>query len=342
MSKVIIPVWKDLEKVIASAQGELIICSPFYSATGLKHVLDSLTQPLIIRIFTRISPSDWANRISDPEALLIFLNDTEAKGHRPALLVNQRLHAKAYVSNKKKALVGSSNLSDGGFEQNVEIMVVLSGNQAAAVADLIEQKIKPDAKKISPQKLKIWINRHKKSVEEVRKAAESVQASKLREAQRNLDKMLGFGSSKTKRKLIKKTELKQFIKWLKKNNKLAGAKVLISRHENEYGQNLQGHVKQCFFSALRFVKENTKLQSSLAHSLKGMQRDDVYQLTENVSKAWLKHIDKHATDSGGCYDYAILRGILPPSAGGTRLGGGGGISTLKRMLPLVAQYLQEN
>lgn len=344
MAQVMIPAWKDLVEVIQSAQDELIICSPFYSETGLDHVRANLPTKLImtIQIFTRISPSDWANRISDPEALLLFLQDTSAIGHSTALFVNQRLHAKAYVANKKKALVGSSNLSDGGFEQNIEMMVMLNGKSASDVASLIDNRIRPDAKKISIEQLSTWISQHKKSVEDVRKAAESMQAGKLRDAQRNLDKMLGFGKSKSKIKQVTTTDLKLFIEWLKQNRKLAGSEMLIARYENVDGQNLQGHVKQCFFGVLRFLIENTALKNPLASALKTMRNDSVYQLTDEISVAWLKHVDKHATDSGAGYDYAILRGILPPSVGGTRIGGGGGISTLKRMLPLVARYLQEN
>jgi HKD family nuclease len=342
MVKVMIPVWKDLEAVIQSARGELIICTPFYSEIGLDHVLTNLTSKLTIQIYTRISPSDWANRISDPEALLFFLEDTSAKGHSTVLFVNQRLHAKAYVANKQKALVGSSNLSDGGFEQNIEMMVMLNGKAASDVASLIDSRIKTKAKIISIRKLRNWIIQNKKTVEEVRKSAEGLQAGKLRDAQRNLDKMLGFGRGKSKIRPIMRSEINTFIQWLKRNKKLAGSKMIIARHENIGGQNLQGHVKQCFFGAIRFLVENPALQLPLSLSLKTMRSDDVYQLTDKVSVVWLRHIDRHATDSGDGYDYAILRGILPPSVGGTRLGGGGGISTLKRMLPLVALYLHEN
>lgn len=342
MAQVIIPTWKDLKKVIESAQGELIICSPYYSEIGLTHVCECLKTTTHIQIITRISPSDWANRISDPEALLLFLQNASAKGHSATLFVNQRLHAKAYFAKKRKALIGSSNLSDGGFEHNIEMMVVLSGGKSASdVATLIENKIKPDAKQISIRQLKTWVTKNKKSVEEVRKATESMQAGKLRNAQRDLDRMLGFGRSKSKITQVKKSELKLFINWLKKNKDLAGSEILISRYENADGQNLQGHVKQCFFGTLRFLIEHHKLQYPLASELKSMRSDEIYQLTDVISSAWLKYIDRHATDSGDGYDYAILRGILPSSVGGTRFGGGGGISTLKRMFPLVAYYLQE-
>ena len=342
MVEIMIPVWKDLEAVVQNAKGELIICSPFYSETGLDHVRDNLTGKVAIQIYTRISPSDWANRISDPEALLQFLLKTSSKGHSTVLLVNQRLHAKAYVANRNKALVGSSNLSDGGFEQNIEMMAMLDGKAANDVASLIDRRIRPETKKVSIRQLRTWITRHKKTVEEVRKAAEGVQAGKLRDAQRSLDKMLGFGRGKSRIKPVKINDLIKFIRWLNRNNRLAGSQVLIARHKNTDGQNLQGHVKQCFFGALRFLMENAALQIPLSEDLKTLRKDDMYQLTDQISVAWLKHVDRHAIDIGDGYDYAVLRGILPPSVGGTRVGGGGGISTLKRMLPLVASYLQEN
>ncbi len=335
-----IPEWKDLEAVIQSAKRGLIICSPFYSETGLNHVRTSLTSKLDIQIYTRISPSDWANRISDPEALLKFLQETSSEGHSTALFVHQRLHAKAYVSNKK-ALIGSSNLSDGGFEQNLEIMVILNAKAANDVISLIESRIRPEARKVSIGELRNWIIRHKELVEVVRKETEGLQAGKLRNAQRSLDKMLRFGRSKSRIKPVKENDLRTFIRWLKKNKQLAGSQVIIARYENIDGQNLQGHVKQCFFGSLRFLMENPRLRSSLSMALNTLQKDEVYQLTEQISVAWLKHVDRHAIDAGDGYDYAILRGILPLSVGGTRTGGGGGISTLKRMLPLIARYLQE-
>ena len=69
--------------------------------------------------------------------------------------------------------------------------------------------------------------------------------------------------------------------------------------------------------------------------------NEVYQPNSLIANAWLEHVDTHATDVGVRYNYSILRGILPPSLGGTRLGGGGGSSTLKRMFPLIARFLQE-
>jgi hypothetical protein len=76
-------------------------------------------------------------------------------------------------------------------------------------------------------------------------------------------------------------------------------------------------------------------------SLATLRPDQIYQLDAAVGDAWVRHVDDHATDESGdgAWSYAVLRGQMPASLGGTLQNGGGNISTVKRMLPLVAQYL---
>ena len=86
---------------------------------------------------------------------------------------------------------------------------------------------------------------------------------------------------------------------------------------------------------------NNRISSvrNLSAQLDALGPDELYQFDlPPVLEAWFRHLDEHATDTGPIYSYPTLRGILPPSAGGTREGGGGESSTLKRMLPLVARY----
>jgi hypothetical protein len=58
-------------------------------------------------------------------------------------------------------------------------------------ADLVG--VKTSAKKLTVKQLDNWISKYRKTVKDVQKASENKQAVKLRDAQRNLDKMLGFG-----------------------------------------------------------------------------------------------------------------------------------------------------
>jgi len=83
------------------------------------------------------------------------------------------------------------------------------------------------------------------------------------------------------------------------------------------------------------------MATPLTRDLSQLRPDDIYQVDAPVANIWVDHVDEHATEHGDGWSYAILRGIMPPALGGTRQGGGGGSSTLKRMLPLVAQFLSE-
>ena len=52
------------------------------------------------------------------------------------------LHAKAVVADRQKAIVGSSNLSVGGFIGNHEMAIMVEGSAAASVAKVIERLLK--------------------------------------------------------------------------------------------------------------------------------------------------------------------------------------------------------
>jgi hypothetical protein len=166
----------------------------------------------------------------------------------------------------------------------------------------------------------------------------------LAPAQAALDVLLGFGDAgvvATREPEI--DDLDRFVEWLRRNENLPGADSLIRRHDNTDGQNLTGHFKQCFFGAYRFLQSEPSLTTTvLSTSLENLMPDDICDIEqEGLVSHWTSYLDGHATDRSNSYNFSILRGILPPSLGGTRLGGGGGSSTFKRMLPLVARYCSE-
>lgn len=341
MPKVMMPVWSDFDALVCKGKEQLIICTPYYSENGLNHLLSNVAENVSIDLITKISPSDWANGASDPEALVAFIKRTNEKKVCVRLFIQQKLHAKIYVADTKVAILGSSNLSDGGFEKNLEVIVSFPAKRVKDVIDFIEGQIKNEAVALNSKQLDKWVNKYKGAVNRVRKVSDMRQASKLAAAQKKLDKMLGYGKRGSRKIKIKPREMQHFVRWLNEHKGLPGAAVLSDRYYNVDGLNLQGHFKQSFYSTIRFLIENQAIVKILTDEIKGLKKGDVYQLSDEVSKNWIKHVDDHATDADDGYDYAILRGILPPNLGGTRMGGGGGSSTLKRMLPLVAEYLKE-
>lgn len=340
MPDILRPTWEDLREIVSTANEQLTICSPFYSAKGISRVFDHLNEATSLRFWTRLSPSDWAARVVDPDELLALLEILDGSGVRVQLGVFQQLHAKAYAADRDLALIGSANLSEGGFGKNLELAVRFRGAEAMQAISSIEDVCVPVLRTITLEQLRTWVELSRPAIEEARRHVIE-EPEILSPAQSELDRILNFGG-RDSRQITEPTlsDMERFVKWLESDEALAGAAVLYRRHHNLDNQNLQGHFKQGFFASMRFLSEHTELRESLSAALSDLEADDIYPLDVSVPVAelWQEHLDAHATDSNDNYNYATLRTILPPSLGGTRSGGGGGSSTVKRMLPLVARF----
>ena len=339
---VLVPDWSDLEEVTEVAERDLLVATPYYSAEGLSLVTRALRAEALT-FLTRLSPPDWTAHAADPPALALSLLDVEARGVAVRLGVVQRLHAKAYVADETAALVGSANLTSNGFGGNVELAVRLDGAAAGDARRTLLAAVEPSVRWVTVDNLVAWVDASEASVNAAQqRSAEDDVAEELAGAQAGLDTLLGHGGGGAGHLPDPdRDDLEAFVRWLERNQGLAGARELLARHHNTNRLNLTGHVKQSFSAAVRFFAEHPDLQRTLSVQLGALGPDDLYQFDPPpVLEAWTRHLDDHALDEGPIYSYPTLRGILPPSAGGTREGGGGGGSTLKRVLPLVARYLE--
>lgn len=337
MARVIQASWDAFDNIVGSAQSRLLICSPFYSEEGLGRLFDALPDGPGLKFVSRLSPSDWLNGVTDPVALTALLEMIRDDGRKSQFIVHQQLHAKAYLADSVRGLIGSANLSAGGFDRNFELMLDLDAGESAAADRMIEHETRNYGVAISVDSLRRWVDEHTSQINELRR--EEPDASELADVQRSLDGMLGYGGAGAIAEDM--PDLDDFGAWLASDQRRPGAAVLVDRHRNVSGQNLTGHVRQSYYAAVRFLYEFPQHAERLALALDSMQRaEDIYQPDADLISDWIRHLNDHATDQGSGWNYAVLRGILPPNLGGTRLGGGGGISTLKRMLPLVARYLR--
>lgn len=344
MSEIIRPTWEDLQAIVSSANEQLLICSPFYSAEGIGRVFDDLSNFASLKFWTRLSPSDWTARVSDPDQLLALLDILDGNGSDIELGVSQRLHAKAYAADHDLALIGSANLSEGGFGRNLELAVRFRDEEAAEAVGTLMNFCTPFLRIVTLEQLRTWVETFRTTIEEARSAMFE-EPEILAPVQAELDRILNFGG--TDSSIIAEpnlSDMEDFVGWLKNNITLPGAEVLYRRHNNLDQQNLQGHFRQGFFGSKRFLSEHPELCTVLSEELGRLDQDDIYPLDTSslITDAWQEHLDAHATDSSDNYNYATLRTILPPSLGGTRSGGGGGSSTVKRMLPLVARFTLES
>jgi len=340
METIIRATWNDLRGIVDATKDELTVCTPYFSSEGVAQLFDALHGPVAFFFATRLSPSDWIRGISSPEDILALLQILEEAGSHPHLIVHQRLHAKAYIADKALALIGSANLTAGGFENNFEIMVRLCDGPASDAHDLIHSELQTSGIELSIAKFAGWVDRFREDIPRYR-PSEDKEAEVLADMQRELDSILGYGGQAFTSAVNPTPDLGDFVQWLESEQSLPGARVLLDRHHNTSGQNLTGHFRQSYYGVKRFLDAHPEYIESLSEILAKLGPDDLFQPQEPLLQAWTSFLDDHASERAQNYDFAILRGILPPSLGGTRLGGGGGSSTLKRMLPLVARFVEQ-
>jgi PLD-like domain len=330
----IIARWDVVRSLVQSARQDCTIFTPFYSFDGLSLLDASLRRTVALNFWTRLSLRDWAMGVSDPESLcklLVKLDSTQRPTH---LFRHRTLHAKAYFADSSSALVGSANLSKGGFETNVELMVQLSGTSAADTKKVLTTAASPGAVLVTTDELAHWISSNGKRI----KQAQSQLKQGLREleiAQRETDEELGERPTTEPTQVL----LDEFVEWLANNRGLPAAPHLIKLHEDRVIQRQQGHVKQCFAGAFRFLQEYPTWIQELAQA--AQNADGMVTPRGDLLRDWIKHLETHRNASNDLYSYSTLRRELPESRGGTHRGGGGAGTTLKRILPLVARFLSQ-
>ena len=337
MARVIQASWEDFNRIVGSARERLLVCSAYYSEDGLGHLFDAFPIGPCLTFVSRLSPSDWLNGVADPEALVTLLDLLRDDGRESRFIVDQRLHAKAYLADGVRGLVGSANLSTGGFDTNFEIMMDLDKEEAVATNRMIKQETATYGVWLAPDSLREWVTKYGSQIKDLR--PDEPDASQLSDAQRSLDSLLGYGQAETVEESI--PDIEEYAMWLNTHDTLPGAATLLDRLRNRSGQNLTGHFRQSYHAVVRFLQESPPYIDRLSNGLETLARQNgIFQPDAELTKHWIRHLNGHATEQGAGWDYAVLRGIMPPNLGGTRTGGGGGSSTLKRMFPLVARFLQ--
>ena len=334
------PTWENLKEIVETAENSLLVCSPFYSDEGIGRVFDNLNSGLAFDLVTRLSPSDWAAGVSDPESVLSLLTIYADNGTTANLHIHPRLHAKAYIADGRKGFLGSANLSAGGFQRNFELMVRLTDESAARADELIREEIRNTARPVSVDRLRAWIEQSGHHIQSAQaKIVEN--DSELADVQRSLDKMLGYGNKTDRQSRYTPDDMSRFVGWLKDNQNLLGSDVLLEHHENRRGGNRTGHFRQCFFIVSLFYEDYPALLGQASTELDSLDERTWTKFSDEFIESWISHFTDHALVQGDHFNYPTLRATLSPTWGGTLLSGGGAIGTLKRMLRLLARYIQE-
>ncbi len=316
------PSQADLKEVVSKAAERLLICSPFITRPGLRVVADSLQAGVSkIEIWTRFNERDWLTGATDPDGLLEFVEDRPG-GINFNLRISNLLHAKFIMADQTGALIASSNLTYGGYAQNIEIGKVIEG---AEVRDLVSyiNSTRPLLSEASIDNLREFVTRCNTRVAD-------------REALIDLVREVSPAPPPGRRPII---PLNEFIRYCQSFSGEAPDNIRIIYYNTD-GNNRTGHLKQGFYGCQRFLQEYPQHIAYVASRPSAEPFDLRGTPVENDWRDFIKKYHNEADDSLG-YDLSILvHTYLTPGFGGVRLGGSGGDPPFKLVWPLVARMMR--
>ena len=347
MVKIIKPSPGALERLFKGAT-KGTVCTPFYSARGLSYLKGFLRTAEELTFLTRLNLIDWKNRVADPRALCKELSKLKEKGAKTELLVNDDVHAKIYLANKERGFAGSANLTETAFTSGLEILIEFEKPEIRSLLRYTNN-IKKRFASMPLETLQNIIDiagdtvsnyRDREIDFETEEAADFNIAVDL--VEEHIQKVLikaakteDLGITVIEKKLREIPNLAEYIEFCAQI-KTPDAKEIVRRHKGKH--NLQGHVKQTYHGVALFLMENKDLINNI------LKENEDFVITEtpwlNRWKGFLK-TNKDFVDPEKRIAFRTLRTITPETAGGTCVGGGGGIGTLNRTFILLASFFKD-
>lgn len=138
--------FERIKALIARAESEVLLCSPFIKEDVLALILQSAPENVPVRIITRWRPNEIAVGVSDLEVF----NIANARPRTNIYLLDS-IHAKLYLADDK-CLIGSANLTAMALglrmNSNIEILIDLPKSDSN-VAVLLDRLL--DSKQVTEQ-----------------------------------------------------------------------------------------------------------------------------------------------------------------------------------------------
>jgi hypothetical protein len=315
-----------------------IICTPYYSEQGLR-LLDSFFDAAEqVEFWTRLNPLDWRDGVADMEALINKIQSVEKRQKKFLIYVSNDLHAKVFSFSNNRIIIGSANLTLSAMTTNIETICELTDTNAIDFIKFLSN-FKYRLKKISTDDFAAYVDIVRAVVSKSYDGAED-ENDEIIDAINLAEETIGKSPVQTPAHvdlIPSLLEMKNFKDYCHKENSYISNEII---KQIEGLNNLQGHVKQCFYGAVRFFSEFPKFIGEIADT----PRELLYDFTDAIHIEWRDFLRKHEneTDVERGFYFQTLINCLPPSAGGTRSGGGGASPTLKRVLPVVARMLKES
>jgi hypothetical protein len=315
-----------------------IICTPYYTERGLKLLDPFFDTAEEVEFWTRFSPLDWRAGVADMAALKQRVQSIINRKKKFTLHVSDDLHAKIYSFSNNKVIIGSANLTWPAMTTNIETVCELTNADATNLVSFL-----PNFKsRLTPVPIDVFIAYVTVAADAISKPSEGPA-----EEDEDMNAAIALAEDTLRESLVQKApkalpiipvEIDEFFKYCRREKTDLASEIIARGLKGKHS--LQGHVKHCYYGALRFLSEHTQFVAEIAAT----PHESLYDFTDQVRTKWRDFLHKHAKEIDKKRDFMFrtLRVYLPPSLGGICTGGGGGSGTLKRVFPVVARMLQES
>ncbi len=317
-----------------------IICTPYYTEPGLQ-LLDSFFHSAEeVEFWTRLNPLDCRAGVADMDALKSRVQNIISRGKNISLHVSNYLHAKVFSFSNNRTIIGSANLTLPAMTTNIETICELTEEDAKKFVQFLPS-IKSQLKPLPTDIFGAYVDASRDVISKPSEGLEEVNDDMITAINLAEEILCRSPAHKPVRasSIPSHLEIKYFKDYCHKENSVISNEI-IERMEGL--DNLQGHVKQCFYGVVRYFAEFPEFINEIAKTPRNLK----YDLSNNqeVFTKWRNFLRAHENeiDTARGLRFRTLIIILPPSVGGTLAGGGGAIATLKRMFPVVARMLQES
>jgi len=329
---------KGIEAIKKAAEGASkgLICTPYYSERGLSLLDTFFDAAEEVEFWTRLNPLDWRDGVADMDALKSRIQSVVGRRKQFLIYVSNDLHAKVFSFSNNRTIIGSANLTLPAMTTSIETICELTDNNATDFMQFLSN-FRCRLKQISTDDFSAYVDIVRDVVSKPFDGIED-ENDEIIAAINLAEETIGKSPAQTPAHAIlipSHLEMQNFEDYCRKENSYISNEII-----KQIGglSNLQGHVKQCFYGAVRFFSELPQFIAEIADT----PHESLYDFTEVIRTEWRDFLRYHEneTDEKRGFYFQTLINCLPPSAGGTRTGGGGASPTLKRVLPVVARMLQ--
>lgn len=104
--------------LLSQCRSSVFLCSPFIKEPVANRIIDTIDPSVDIQVLSRCRLDTFASEASDLSAIRKLVD------HSIGVASDPLLHAKVYVFDDKKAILGSANLTPSGLTHNDEISLL--------------------------------------------------------------------------------------------------------------------------------------------------------------------------------------------------------------------------